>query len=101
MDKKEFLFISDWKKDEGRWLKRGEKGEGRIWIGEGDHPTSIFVDDESLHVSDVNNYHVMKWVTYVQKRINVVAGGNGQSHSWKQLSKPQKMFVDQLSQIYV
>ncbi len=77
MDKKESLFVSDWKKDEGRLSKRGEKSEGRICVDEGDHLTSIFVDDESLYVSDVNNDHVMKWITYAKKGINVVAGGNG------------------------
>jgi hypothetical protein len=59
----------------------GEKGEGRIWVDEGDHPTSTFVHDESFYVSDVNNYHVIKWVTYAKKGINVVAGGNDQNHS--------------------
>jgi sugar lactone lactonase YvrE len=42
----------------------------------------------------------MKWIRHARKGI-VVAGGNGQGHSWKQLSKPQKVFVDQLGQIYV
>jgi hypothetical protein len=40
MDKKRSLFVSDWKKDGGKRSKRGEKGEGRIWVDEGDHLTS-------------------------------------------------------------
>jgi hypothetical protein len=34
----------------------------------------------------------MKWIRHTKKGI-VVAGGNGQGHSWKQLSKPEKVFV--------
>ncbi len=109
MGKQGSLFVSDWKKDEVRRWRRGEKGEGRIVAGgngQGDHanqlnhPTSIFVDDDALYISDSNNNRVMKWIRHTRKGI-VVAGGNGQGHSWKQLSKPQKVFVDQLGQIYV
>ncbi len=64
-------------------MRRGDIDEGRIVAGgngQGDHlnhPTSIFVDDNALYVSDSNNHCVIKWIRHTKKGI-VVAIGNGQ-----------------------
>ena len=110
MDKNGSLYVSDWKNNEVRRWKRGEKGKGTILAGgngEGHQlnqlhtPTCLFVDeDESLYVSDLNNDRVMKWVKDGREGV-VVAGGNGQGDSWRQLSHPQGVLVDRLGHIYV
>ncbi len=110
MDKNGSLYVSDWKKNEVRRWKRGEKGKGTIVAGgngKGDQlnqlnwPTFIFVDDDySLYVSDYENHRVMKWVKDSKEGI-VVAGGNAEGNSLRQLSSPTGVIVDQLGQIYV
>ena len=110
MDKNGSLYVSDYKKDEVRRWKRGEKDKGTIVAGgngKGHHlnqlnnPTFIVVDeDESLYVSDYYNDRVMKWVKDGREGV-VVAGGNGRDDSWRQLSGPQGVLVDRLGHIYV
>ena len=110
MDKNESLYVSDWKKNEVRRWKRGEKGKGTIVAGGNgrghqlnqlNNPTFIFVDeDESLYVSDSDNHRVMKWVKDGREGV-VVAGGNGQGDSWRQLYRSQGVLVDRLGHIYV
>ncbi|CAF4051171.1 unnamed protein product [Adineta steineri] len=111
MDRNGFLYVSNWKNDEVRRWKMGEyNNEGIIvagGIGQGNRlnqlnwPTFIFVDEEqSVYVSDRNNYRVMKW----RKDANqgrIVAGGKGQGANLNQLSSPQGVIVDDLGQIYV
>ncbi|CAF1501389.1 unnamed protein product [Adineta steineri] len=111
MDKHEFLYVSDYKKNEVRRWKMGEYDNEGIIVaggnGKGDHlnqlnsPTFIFVDEEqSVYVSDSNNHRVMKWRKDAEEGA-IVVGGNDQGRNPNQLSNPQGIFVDDLSQIYV
>ncbi|CAF1466576.1 unnamed protein product [Adineta steineri] len=106
LDKHEFLYVSDHKKNEVRRWKMGEyNNEGTVIAGGNGYgnqlnqlncPTYIFVDgDQSVYVSDRNNYRVMKWKKDA-KEGKIVAGGN-----LNQLSQPQGLVVDDLGQIYV
>jgi sugar lactone lactonase YvrE len=109
MDKNGSLYVSDYKKNEVKRWKRGDRN-GKIVAGgngKGDYvnqlnsPTFIFVDEDySLYVSDKDNHRVMKWLKGAKEGI-VVVGGHGQGNSLKQLSYPQGVIVDQLGQIYV
>ncbi|CAF1221260.1 unnamed protein product [Adineta steineri] len=111
MDKRGFLYVSDYQKDEvRRWKMDDYNNEGIIVAGgngEGHklnqlyHPTFIFVDeDQSIYVSDENNHRVMKW-TKDAKEGTVVAGGNGKGRNLNQLWSPEGVVVDDLGQIYV
>jgi sugar lactone lactonase YvrE len=103
MDKNGYLYICDFKKDEVRRWKQGEKGKGTIVTGgngKGNHlnqlngPNYIFVDDDdSLYISEWYNHRVMKW-TKNAKEVVVVAGGNGNGNSFRHLSRPAGVFVD-------
>ncbi|CAF1200122.1 unnamed protein product [Adineta steineri] len=109
MDKNGDLYVSNWKKNEVRRWKQGEK-EGTIVAGgngEGNHlnqldcPTYIFVDeDHSVYVADRETHRVMKWMKGAKEGI-VVAGGNGEGKSLTQLSNPHGVTVDHLSNVYV
>ncbi|CAF3912940.1 unnamed protein product [Adineta steineri] len=109
MDKNGDLYVSDWKKDEVRRWKQGEK-EGTIVAGgngQGNHlnqlhcPTYIFVDEHhSVYISDCDNHRVMKWMKGAKEGI-VVAGGKGQGNSLAQLSNPLGVIVDHLGNVYV
>ncbi|CAF1274721.1 unnamed protein product [Adineta steineri] len=110
-DKHGFLYVSDTEKNAVRRWKMGEySNEGIIVAGgneEGDQlnqlntPTFIFIDEEqSVYVSDLDNYRVMKWRKDA-KEGTVVAGGNGYGENLNQLSYPQGVAVDHLGQIYV
>ncbi|CAF0821243.1 unnamed protein product [Adineta steineri] len=109
MDNNGDLYVSDWKKNEVRRWKQGEK-EGTIVAGgngQGDHlnqlhcPTYIFVDeDHSIYVSDSDNHRVMKWMKGAKEGI-VVAGGKGKGNSLTQLSDPHGVVVDHLGNVYV
>ncbi len=109
MDNNGYLYVSDWKKNEVRRWRMGDK-EGTIVAGgngKGNHlnqlnwPGFIFVDEDySLYVSDWDNHRVMKWINGAKEGI-VVAGGNGPGKSLTQLSYPQGVIVDQFGQIYV
>ncbi|CAF0719520.1 unnamed protein product [Adineta steineri] len=111
MDKYGFLYVSDYGKNAVRRWKMGEYNNEGIIVaggnGEGDqlnqfnHPGFIFVDnDQSVHVSDLNNHRVMKWRKDAKEGI-VVAGGNGYGRNLNQLSGPGGVIVDDLGQIYV
>ena len=50
--------------------------------------------------SDTENHRVMKWMKGAKEGI-VVAGGNGQGSSLRQLSSPRGVIVNQLGQIFV
>ncbi|CAF0975131.1 unnamed protein product [Adineta steineri] len=110
MDKNEFLYVSDWKKNEVRRWKIEENNVGIIVASgneEGDqlnqlnYPGFIFVDeDQSVYVSDIDNHGMMKWNTDAEEGI-IVAGGNGQGRNLNQLFSPQGVIVDHLGQIYV
>ena len=54
-------------------------------------PTYIFIDrEETVYVSDQGNHRVMKWVKGAKEGI-VVAGGQGQGNSLKQLSRSSRI----------
>ncbi|CAF0758689.1 unnamed protein product [Adineta steineri] len=110
-DKKGFLYVSDWYKNEVRQWKMGEYNNEGIIVAGGNGPgnqlnqfecpTFMFVDeDQSIYVSDYNNHRVMKWEKGA-KEGTIVAGGNGPGRNLNQLCHPQGVFVDCLSQIYV
>ena len=103
------LYVSDWKSNEVRRWKKGER-QGTLVAGgnrKGNQlnqlniPTFLFVnDDHTLYISDCYNHRVMKWVKDAKEGI-VVAGGNGQGDGLTQLSSPQGVIVDHSGQIYV
>ena len=109
MDKDRSLYVSNWKKNEVRRWKIGEKN-GMLVAGgnrEGSRlnqlswPTFIFVDEHyTLFVSDFLNHRVVKWLKDAKEGI-VIAGGNSSGDSLNQLSRPQGIFVDQLGRLYV
>ncbi|CAF4208541.1 unnamed protein product [Adineta steineri] len=109
MDNNRNLYVSDWKKNEVRRWKQGERegtivaggnGEGN-YLNQLDCPSYIFVDqDHSVYVSDRHNKRVMKWMKGAKEGI-VVAGGKGQENSLTQLSNPQGVIVDHLGNVYV
>jgi sugar lactone lactonase YvrE len=103
------LYVSDWKKNEVRRWKIGERNGTIVAGGNGEGnqlnqlnvPTSLFVDkDHSVYVSDYYNHRVMKWLIGAKEGI-VVAGGQGQGNSLTQLSYPLGMIVDHLGSVYV
>ncbi|CAF1362578.1 unnamed protein product [Adineta steineri] len=109
MDKYEFLYVSDYKKNEVRRWKMGKHNEGIIVAGgkgEGDQlnqlnsPGFIFVDEEqSVYVSDTYNHRVIKWTKGAKEGI-IVAGGNKKGKNLNQLCYPAGVIVDHLGQIY-
>ncbi|CAF1126392.1 unnamed protein product [Adineta steineri] len=109
MDKNGNLYVSDWRTNEVRRWKQGER-KGTIVAGgngKGNHlnqlhyPTHIFVDEDySIYVSDTENHRVMKWMKGAKEGI-VVAGGKRKGNSSTQLSCPTGMIVDHLGNIYV
>ncbi|CAF0805933.1 unnamed protein product [Adineta steineri] len=109
MDNNRNLYVSDWKKNEVRRWKQGERegtivaggnGEGN-YLNQLDCPSYIFVDkDHSVYVSDRHNKRVMKWMKGAKEGI-VVAGGKGQENSLTQLSNPQGVIVDHSGNVYV
>ncbi|CAF0831608.1 unnamed protein product [Adineta steineri] len=110
-DNYEFLYVSDSMNNEVKRWKMGEyNNEGTVVAGGNgqgnqlnqlNHPTFIFVDEEqSVYVSNENNYRVLKWRKDAQEGI-VVAGGNGQGENLNQLSRPQGIAVNYLGEIYV
>jgi sugar lactone lactonase YvrE len=110
MDRDGSLYVSDYKRNEVRRLKREEKGKGTVVAGGNGNgnrlnqlnsPAFIFIDKNySLYVADQNNHRVMKWMKDAKEGI-IVAGGNDEGNSLKQLSSPQGVIVDQSGQIYV
>ncbi|CAF1457684.1 unnamed protein product [Adineta steineri] len=111
MDKKEFLYVSDWRKNEVRRWKLSEYNNEGIVVAGGNgqgnqlnqlsYPTFIFVDEEqSVYVSDKQNHRVMKWRKDA-KQGRIVAGGNREGANLNQLSYPHGVNVDDLGQIYV
>ncbi|CAF1347091.1 unnamed protein product [Adineta ricciae] len=110
IDKEGLLYVSDWRKNEVRRWKIGEKGIGTVVAGGNgpgiqlnqlNSPCFIFVDDDqSVYVSDRLNHRVMKWRRDAREGI-IVAGGNGQGDDLSQLSGPQGVVVDDFGQIYV
>ncbi|CAF1153378.1 unnamed protein product [Adineta steineri] len=111
IDKDGFIYVSDYKKNEVRRWKMGEyKNEGIVVAGgngQGNQlnqlydPTYLFVDkDQSIYVTDWDNYRVMKWIKDA-KEGKIVAGGNGQGKNLNQLSDPAGVIVNDLGQIYV
>ncbi|CAF0740239.1 unnamed protein product [Adineta ricciae] len=109
MDDNGDLYVSDWRKNEVRRWKQGDK-KGTIVAGgngKGDllnqlnFPTYIFVDKEySVYVSDSGNDRVMKWTQNATEGV-VVAGGHGEGSDLTQLSYPEGVIVDHLGNIYV
>ncbi|CAF0764137.1 unnamed protein product [Adineta steineri] len=111
MDKYGFLYVSDFEKNEVRRWKMGEYNNEGIIVAGGNgkgnqlnqlnSPTFIFVDeDQSVYVSDLYNYRVMKWRKDA-KEGTIVAGGNGQGENLNQLFYAEGVIVDDLGQIYV
>ncbi|CAF1225644.1 unnamed protein product [Adineta steineri] len=109
MDNNGSIYVSDWKKNQVRRWKQGEK-RGAIVAGGNEQgnqlnqlhlPTHIFVDeDHSVYISDTSNHRVMKWMKGANEGI-VVAGGNGEGNSSRQLSYPHGVVVDHLGDVYV
>ncbi|CAF1573228.1 unnamed protein product, partial [Adineta steineri] len=110
MDKNGFLYVSDYMKNEVIRWKMGEYNKEIVVAGgngQGDQfnqlnsPTFIFVDeDQSVYVSDLYNYRVIKWRKDA-KEGTIVAGGNGQGENLNQLFYAEGVVVDDLGQIYV
>ncbi len=109
IDRKGYIYVVDYKKDEVRRWKIGDTNGTLVAGGNGkgndlnqlNIPTSIFVDEEqSVYVSDYNNNRVMKWIKGAKEGI-VVAGGQDKGNSLSQLSGPQGLVVDPLGTIYV
>lgn len=103
------LYVSDYKKNELRRLKKGEKHPTVVagGNGEGDqlnqlnYPNFLFVDDDhTLYISDRDNHRVMKWVKDAKEGV-VVAGGNDRGDRLTQLFCPLGVIVDHSGQIYV
>ncbi|CAF1197652.1 unnamed protein product [Adineta steineri] len=106
MDKHGFLYVSDTVKNEVRRWKMGKyNNEGVVVAGGNDRgnrlnqlssPIFIFVDeDQSVYVSDMHNYRVMKWKNHAEEG-TIVAGGR-----LNQLGESQGVIIDDLGQIYV
>ena len=110
MDKERNLYVSDDEKHEVRMYRMGEKGEGTLVAGgngEGNglnqlkDPYFIFVDeDQSVYVSEGENYRVMKWVKGAKEGV-VVAGGRGEEQDEIQYLSPGGVFVDGMGTVYV
>ncbi|CAF3765008.1 unnamed protein product [Adineta steineri] len=106
MDKHEFLYVSNYTKNEVRRWKMSEYNNEGIVVAGGNgkgnqlnqlnSPGFIFVDEvQSVYVADRDNYRVMKWIKGA-KEGKIVAGGN-----LNQLFYPRGIIVDYLGQIYV
>ncbi|CAF3721052.1 unnamed protein product [Adineta steineri] len=111
MDKRGFLYVSDYKKNEVRRWKMGKYNNEGIVVAGGnergnqlnqlDYPTFIFVDeDQFVYVTDRDNHRVMKWRKDAKKG-TLMAGGNGKGEDLNQLSSPQGIIVNYLGEIYV
>ena len=109
MDKHGNLYVSDWKTNEVKRWKKGEKHVTVVAGGNGNgndlnqlnNPTFIYVDEnDSLYVSDSKNHRVVQWNVDAKEGF-VVAGGNGQGNGLEQLSEPQGVVVDRMGRIYV
>ena len=94
LDKSGFLYVSDWKKNEVRRWKRGEKNGTVVAGGNREErrlnqlswPTFLFIDeDNSLFISDFLNHRVMKWTKDAKQGI-VVAGGKDEGDGPNQLN---------------
>ncbi|CAF2033822.1 unnamed protein product [Rotaria magnacalcarata] len=109
MDEQRYLYVSNYRKQEVRRYRLGEKNGTRVAGGncKGDDlkqlnfPTYLFVDrQQNVYVSDRNNYRVMKWTKGAKEGI-VVAGGHGRGCSLAQLNQAYGIFVDTLGTLYV
>ena len=106
MHKDGTLYISDYKKNEIRRWKKGDKHGTIVAGGNGQgnqlkYPTYLFVtDDHTLYISDRDNHRVIKWMRDAKEGI-VVAGGNGRGDQLTQLSRPLGVIVDRSGKIYV
>ncbi len=109
MDNNGDLYVSDWKNNEVRRWKIGERNGTIVAGGHGQGnqlnqlniPTYLFVDeDHSVYVSDNYNHRVMKWLKGAKEGM-VVAGGQGDGHSSTQLYFPSGIVVDHLGNVYV
>ena len=109
LDEQRNLYVSDWKKDEVRRYRLGEKNGILVagGNGKGDRlnqlnvPTYLVVDrQQNVYVSDYSNNRVIKWNKDAKEGI-VIAGGQGEGNALTQLSYPQGLFVDTLGTLYV
>jgi sugar lactone lactonase YvrE len=109
MDNNGDLYVSDWKNNEVRRWKIGERNGTIVAGGNGqgnqlnqlNNPTYLFVDeDHSVYVSDNYNHRVMKWLKGAKEGM-VVAGGQGDGNNSTQLSYPQGVIVDHEGSVYV
>ena len=104
------LFVSDQENHTVKKWRKGEKGDGRIVAGGNgkgeqlnqlNQPTFIFIDrEETVYVSDRENYRVMKWIKGAREGI-IVAGGQGEGHRLNQLSCPMGLIVNEVGDVYV
>ena len=109
LDKSGFLYVSDWKKNEVRRWKRGEKNGTVVAGGNREErrlnqlswPTFLFIDeDNSLFISDFLNHRVMKWTKDAKQGI-VVAGGKDEGDGPNQLNSPYGLSFDGKGNLYV
>ena len=109
IDHQRYLYVSDFRKHEGRRytirdkngiIVAGENGQGNQ-LNKLNYPTYPFIDEEqAVYVSDTDNHRVIKWNKDAKEGI-VVAGGQGQGSALTQLSHSRGLFVDTSGTIYV
>jgi sugar lactone lactonase YvrE len=106
MDINSDLYVSDWKNNEVRRWKIGERNGTIVTGGNGEgyqlnYPTDLFVDeDHSVYVVDNKNHRVMKWLKGAKEGF-IVAGGPRKGNSLTQLSSPSGVIVDHEGSVYV
>ena len=103
------LYVSDWRKNEVKRWRNGER-EGTVVAGgngkgnrcdQFNQSTNIFVDrNETIYVADRYNHRVMKWEKDAKEGV-VIAGGQKRGNSLKQLDQPHGVIVDDLGNVYV
>jgi sugar lactone lactonase YvrE len=109
IDNNSNFYVADWKKNEIKRWKFGDK-DGTVVAGgngQGNNlnqlncPNHIFVDEEySIYISNYSNHRVVKWTKGAKEGI-IIAGQKGQGNGLAQLSRPQGVTVDQFGQVYV
>lgn len=110
IDQQGFLYVADWKRNEVKKWRIGDKDGTVIAGGNGqgsnlnqlNRPTFLFFNpaDSSLYISDQSNHRVVRWTKNSREGV-VVAGHKGQGSQLGQLSRPQGIAVDASGQLFV